>query len=41
MPIKLENAPDFELPDLHGSAGQLSDYFGKKNVVLVFLRGFM
>lgn len=41
MAIQLENAPDFELPDLNGSIARLSDYLGKKNVVLIFLRGFM
>ena len=34
-------APDFTLPDLNGSEVTLSDFYGKKNVVLVFNRGFM
>ena len=29
-------APDFELKDQHGQAVRLSDYEGKKNVVLLF-----
>ncbi len=41
MPIKLENAPDFELADTRGEIVRLSDYREKNNVVLVFLRGFM
>lgn len=34
-------APDFELPDINGNPVQLSDFKGEKNLVLVFLRGFM
>ena len=34
-------APDFELTDTAGQAVRLSDYVGKKHVVLVFNRGFM
>lgn len=34
-------APDFTLPDFNGSAVTLSDFYGKKNVVLVFNRGFI
>lgn len=34
-------APDFALPDLNGHPVQLSDFKGKKNLVLAFLRGFM
>lgn len=41
MPDKLQNAPDFELPDISGEKFRLYDFRGKKNVVLVFLRGFM
>lgn len=31
-----EKAPDFELKDNHGRAVQLSDFRGRKNVVLLF-----
>ncbi len=34
-------APDFELPDFEGDPVRLSSFTGKKNIVLVFLRGFM
>jgi len=34
-------APDFALQDTAGRTIRLSDYRGKKNVVLVFNRGFM
>jgi peroxiredoxin len=34
-------APDFQLPDLRGQLVRLSDFNGKKNLVLVFLRGFL
>lgn len=34
-------APDFELPDINGLSIRLSDFKGKKNLVLAFLRGFM
>jgi peroxiredoxin len=34
-------APDFELVDVNDNSVQLSQFKGKKNVVLVFLRGFM
>ncbi len=33
-------APDFVLTDTQGNAVHLSDYRGKKHVVLVFNRGF-
>ena len=33
-------APEFSLPDLSGSPVSLSDYRGRKNVLLVFNRGF-
>lgn len=33
-------APEFSLPDLTGSPVSLSDYRGRKNVLLVFNRGF-
>lgn len=34
-------APDFELEDTTGKAHRLTDYRGRKIVVLAFLRGFM
>ena len=34
-------APDFPLIDTDGNRISLSDYRGKKHVVLVFNRGFM
>lgn len=34
-------APDFELIDTHGNRACLSDYRGRKAVVLVLLRGFV
>jgi peroxiredoxin len=34
-------APDFALTDTQGRHVNLSDYQGKKHVVLVFNRGFM
>jgi peroxiredoxin len=36
-----QQAPDFELPDLNGDPIRLSDFRGKKVVVLAFLRGFL
>jgi peroxiredoxin len=36
-----ELAPDFELEDINGNLVRLSDFRGKKPVVLAFLRGFM
>ncbi|MFC7330442.1 peroxiredoxin [Marinactinospora rubrisoli] len=37
MPIGVgEKAPDFELSDQHGQPVRLSDFAGRKNVVLVF-----
>ncbi len=33
-------APDFTATDSEGRAVRLADYRGKKNVVLVFNRGF-
>lgn len=34
-------APDFEFADVAGKTRRLSDYRGKKHVVLVFTRGFI
>jgi peroxiredoxin len=34
-------APDFELADTNGNVIRLSQFAGQKNVVLVFLRGFL
>jgi len=34
-------APEFSLNDFSGKAVSLSDFRGKKNVLLVFNRGFM
>ena len=36
-----QEAPDFELPDIHGEQVRLSNFRGKKVVVLAFLRGFL
>lgn len=33
-------APDFELSDFNGNLFRLSDYRGKKHVLLVLNRGF-
>jgi peroxiredoxin len=33
-------APEFSMADSEGGTVRLSDYRGKKNVVLVFNRGF-
>ncbi len=35
-----EVGPDFTLTDVAGETIRLSDYRGKKNIVLVFNRGF-
>ena len=40
MKDELELAPDFVLNDTEGNAVRLSDFRGKKVVVLSFLRGF-
>jgi len=34
-------APDFTLDDFKGRSVSLSDYHGKKHVLLVFNRGFI
>jgi len=33
-------APDFTLVDINGNDVRLSDFQGKKNVLLIFNRGF-
>jgi peroxiredoxin len=38
--LKTTTAPDFELTDLEGQTVRLSDYRGRKHVILVFNRGF-
>ncbi|MBN2553910.1 MAG: redoxin domain-containing protein [Spirochaetales bacterium] len=35
------NAPEFALEDLNGKNVSLSDYSGRKNVLVVFNRGFL
>jgi len=35
-----QTAPDFSLPDFAGNMVSLSDFLGRKNVLLVFNRGF-
>ena len=35
-----KHAPDFVINDFNGQPVRLSDYRGKKHVVLAFLRGF-
>jgi peroxiredoxin len=35
-----QTAPDFSLPDFMGNVVSLSDFNGRKNVLLVFNRGF-
>jgi peroxiredoxin len=34
------HAPEFTLPDFNGHSVSLSDFKGRKNVLLVFNRGF-
>jgi peroxiredoxin len=47
MPVKSRfvdlgaEAPDFTLPTPAGQEVTLSDYRGDRNVVLIFLRGFL
>ena len=36
-----QQAPDFELIDVGGRPVRLNDYAQRKNVVLVFSRGFL
>jgi peroxiredoxin len=36
-----ENAPDFQLNDVNGNPIRLSQYRGKRPVLLSFLRGFL
>lgn len=33
-------APEFALPDLNGNDVSLADFIGRKNVLMVFNRGF-
>ena len=40
MKAKPTPAPDFEMADSQGETVRLSDFKGKKHVVLVFNRGF-
>lgn len=40
MPTHFEIAPDFVLKDTNGTEIRLSQFRGKKVVVLSFLRGF-
>ncbi len=35
-----EPAPTFQLPSVDGEEVSLDQFFGRENVVLVFLRGF-
>lgn len=35
-----QSAPDFTLPDFNGNEVRLSDFGNKKNLLLVFNRGF-
>jgi peroxiredoxin len=35
-----QTAPEFSLPDFSGVPVSLADYRGRKNVLLVFNRGF-
>lgn len=41
LPASGELAPDFELADIHGRPVRLSEYRGRRIVILAFLRGFM
>jgi len=41
MPDKMEKAPNFTLSDVGGNDVSLYQFRGHKNVVLIFLRGFM
>ena len=36
-----KTAPDFQLPDFKGENVRLSDFVGRKHVLLVFNRGFV
>jgi len=39
--VESKPAPDFELADSEGRQVRLSNYKGKKHVVLIFNRGFV
>ncbi len=41
MPDKMQSAPDFTLTGVDGKITSLYEFRGEKNVVLIFLRGFM
>jgi len=41
MPEKMQSAPDFSLTNVAGNVTSLSEFRGHKNVLLIFLRGFM
>jgi peroxiredoxin len=41
MSENLQSAPDFELTDVTGKSIRLFQFRGSKNVLLVFLRGFL
>jgi peroxiredoxin len=41
MTDKMQFAPDFKLTDVDGRAVTLFEFRGKKNVALIFMRGFM
>ncbi len=34
-------APEFQLQDFNGNTIKLSNFFGRKNILLVFNRGFV
>lgn len=38
---KMTEAPDFSLTDTNGQTVKLSDFRGKRTIVLVLMRGFV